>query len=117
MSQIINFLNIVDILLTLMLGVIVNLEWTLRPHKIWISLRMVVCGDLLSVKSQSYYSSHVIIGAMHSILNKLVKSLILAIKIVCGLVEPIHILLTLRNTSGWDIISWLSCRFTLGTCC
>ena len=56
---------------------------------------MVVSGYLLAVQGQTYYGSHIVLSAMHSILNELVQSLILSIKVVCSLVEPIHVLLTL----------------------
>lgn len=40
--QIIYFLNVMNVLLSLMLSVIVYFERTLRAHKVWIGLRVII---------------------------------------------------------------------------
>ena len=91
---------------SLVLSVIVDLEGSLRSHEVWVGLGVVVGGHLLAVQCQTYYGSYIILGAMHTILDKFVQALVLTIKVVGGLVEPIHILLTLRNISWWHIVGW-----------
>ena len=112
--QVIDFLNIMHILLTLMLSMVVNLEWTLRSHEIWICLRMIICWNLLAIECQTNNCPYVILSAMHAFLNELVKSLVFAIKVVCGLIEPIHVFLAFRHITWWLIVSWwgLLRRFT-----
>lgn len=94
-----------DVLLALVLGMVVNLEGTLRSHEIGIGLRVVVSRHLLSIQGETYYCSHIVLSAMHAILNKFVKSLIFAVKIVCRQIEPIHVLLAPRQVLRRHIVS------------
>ena len=93
MGKVINFLDIVDVLFAFMLSMVINLERSLGSHEVRISLRVVVSRYLFPVQCQTYYSSHVILSAVHTILNKLVKSLILSVEIISRLVESIHVFL------------------------
>lgn len=107
MSKIVDFLDVMNILFSFMLSVIVNLEGALRSHEVWICLRVVIGGNLLPIKCQPYYCSHIIRCVMHSILNKFIQSLVFSIKVVRGLIEPIHIFLTPGHIGWWNIISRL----------
>jgi len=42
MRQVIDFLNVMDVLLAFVLGMVVDFEWALGSHEIWISLRVIV---------------------------------------------------------------------------
>lgn len=107
MSKIVDFLDVMNILFSFMLRVIVNLERTLRSHEVRVCLRMVICGYLLPIERQPYYCSHIIRSVMHSILNKFIQSLVFSIKVVRGLIEPIHIFLTPGHIGWRNVISRL----------
>ena len=108
MGQIIDLLNIMNILFTFVLCMIINFEWSLRSHEIWVSLRVVVGGHLLPVERETYYGPHIIWSVMHGALgNELIKTLIFAIEIISRLVETVHVFLTFRNVCWWLIVGWL----------
>lgn len=72
-SHIIDFINILNKLLSFLLSVVIYFKWTLRSHKIWISLVMIGGRNLLSIKSQSYYCSYIIL-VLSLMWNRLVSS-------------------------------------------
>lgn len=60
MGQVVDLLNVMHVLLSLVLGVIVDLEWSLRSHEVRVGLRMIIGGNLLPIKRQTYYGSDII---------------------------------------------------------
>ena len=64
MSLLINFLQVLDVLLSLSFGVIVYFEGSLRPQEVRIRIVMVVSWYLLSIQSHSNQLFHV-----HGLLN------------------------------------------------
>ena len=93
-GHIVNFLNVMDVLLSFMLSMIINLKRPLRSHKIRISLRMIIWRHLLPIQSKTYYSPHIIGSIVHSAFcHKFVEALIFSIKVVGGLVESVHVFL------------------------
>lgn len=64
MGLLINFLQVLDVLLSLSFGVIVYFEGSLRPQEVWIRIMMVVSWYLLSIQSHSNQFLHV-----HGLLN------------------------------------------------
>ena len=92
------------VLLAFVLGVIVDLEWTLRSHEVRIRLRVVVGRHLLSIEGETYYGSNIILSAMHAILYELIQSFVFSIEIIGRQVESVHILLTARQILRRDII-------------
>ena len=93
--QIVNFLDVVNILLALVLCMIIYFEGALRSHEVWICLGMIIGRYLLAIQCQTYYSSHVVRCVVHTILYEFVQPFVLSIQVICCLIEPIHILLTL----------------------
>lgn len=59
MGKVVDFLQVLNVLLALLLGMIVDLEWPLRPHEVWVGLRVVAARNLLSIESHAYYGSNI----------------------------------------------------------
>ena len=94
-----------------MLGVVVDFEWALRSHEVWICLRVVVRRHLLPIQSEAYYGSNIILSAVHAILDKLIQALVFSVEVVCRQIEPVHILLTPRQVLRRHVIRWINfCR-------
>ena len=58
--QIVDFLDVVNVLLALVLCVIIYFEGALRSHEVRICLRMVIGRYLLTIQCQPYYRTHII---------------------------------------------------------
>ena len=96
-SHIIDFINILNKLLSFLLSVVIYFKWTLRSHKIWISLVMIGGRNLLSIKSQSYYCSYIIL-VLSLVWNRLVGSHSwLTINTISCLENLMHFSLTFRK--------------------
>lgn len=107
MGHVVNFLQILNVLLAFLLSVVVHLEWSLRSHEVWVCLGVIAVRNLLSVQSQTYYSSNVIaVVCARAVSRDAVLGR--AIEVVRSLVEPVHVLVALGQ-----VVSLLVCRFSL----
>ena len=107
-GHVVNFLDIMDILFSFMLRMIINLKWPLWSHKIWIGLRVIICGNLFPVEGKTYYSPYIIRSIMHrTFCHKFVETFILTIEIISSLIESVHVFLAFWDVGWWLIVGWL----------
>ena len=104
MCQIIDFINILNELLTFLLCVIIYLERSLWSHEIWVCLIMVRWGNLLSIKCQSYYCSNIIL-VLRLVRNCLISfHSSLPVNTICSLENLLYFSLTFRKILIWIFI-------------
>ena len=97
MCQIIDFIYILNKLLTFLLGMVVYFKRSLRSHEIWVSLVIVRRRNLLSIKCQSYYCSYIIL-VLSLVRNCLVSFHSgLPINTICSLENLLYFSLTFRK--------------------
>ena len=114
MRLLIRLVQVLHKLLALTSGMVINLEGSLRAHEIRISLRVVARRNLLPVQRESNDSSHIIVIRALAALRRLrheklnsrdlrrlqlrARRLLQIVQMTRGLIEPAHVLVTLRRS-------------------